>query len=70
MVVVVIMGVNGDDDVGGGHSDNDNGDDDVGGGHSDNYNSCNETGLRHRVSPCRSAYFASPWWSLTLASLT
>ena len=29
---------------------------------------CNETGLRHRVSPCRSAYFASPWWLLTLAS--
>ena len=24
--------------------------------------------LRHRVSPCRSAYFASPWWLLTLAS--
>ena len=21
---------------------------------------------RHRVSPCRSAYFASPWWLLTL----
>ena len=31
---------------------------------------CKETGLRHRVSPCRSAYFASPWWLLTLASLT
>ena len=26
---------------------------------------CKETGLRHRVSPCRSAYFASPWWLLT-----
>ena len=24
------------------------------------------TGRRHRVSPCRSAYFASPWWLLTL----
>ena len=24
--------------------------------------------LRHRVSPCRSAYFASPWWLLTLIS--
>ena len=31
---------------------------------------CNETGLRHRVSPCRSAYFASPWWLLTLISQT
>ena len=26
---------------------------------------CKVTGRRHRVSPCRSAYFASPWWSLT-----
>ena len=25
------------------------------------------TGRRHRVSPYRSAYFASPWWLLTLA---
>ena len=31
---------------------------------------CKETGLRHRVSPCRSAYFASPWWLLTWTSLT
>ena len=31
---------------------------------------CNETGLRHRVSPSRSAYFASPWWLLTLISQT
>ena len=27
---------------------------------------CKVTGRRHRVSPCRSAYFASPWWLLTL----
>ena len=27
---------------------------------------CEVTGRRHRVSPCRSAYFASPWWLLTL----
>ena len=27
---------------------------------------CNVTGRRHRVSPCRSAYFASPCWLLTL----
>ena len=27
---------------------------------------CKVTGRRHRVSPCRSAYFASPWRSLTL----
>ena len=27
---------------------------------------CRVTGRRHRVSPCRSAYFASPWWLLTL----
>ena len=48
VVVVVIMGVNhGDDDVGGGHSDNDNGDDDVGGGHSDNYNSGDGSGGGH-----------------------
>ena len=26
---------------------------------------CKVTGRRHRVSPCRSAYFASPWWLLT-----
>ena len=24
-------------------------------------------GRRHRVSPCRSAYYASPWWLLTLS---
>ena len=28
---------------------------------------CKVTGRRHRVSPCRSAYFASPWWLLTLS---
>ena len=28
---------------------------------------CKVKGRRHRVSPCRSAYFASPWWLLTLA---
>ena len=27
---------------------------------------CKVTGRRHRVSPYRSAYFASPWWLLTL----
>ena len=27
---------------------------------------CKVTGRKHRVSPCRSAYFASPWWLLTL----
>ena len=27
---------------------------------------CKVTGRRHRVFPCRSAYFASPWWLLTL----
>ena len=27
---------------------------------------CKVTGRRRRVSPCRSAYFASPWWLLTL----
>ena len=27
---------------------------------------CKVTGRRHRVSPCRSAHFASPWWLLTL----
>ena len=27
---------------------------------------CEGTGRRHRVSPCRSAYFASPHWLLTL----
>ena len=27
---------------------------------------CKVTGRRHRVSPCRSAYFASPWWLLNL----
>ena len=27
---------------------------------------CKVTGRRHRVSPCRSAYFASPWRLLTL----
>ena len=27
---------------------------------------CKVTGRRHRVSPCRSAYFSSPWWLLTL----
>ena len=27
---------------------------------------CKVTGRRHRVSPCRSAYFASPWWLLIL----
>ena len=27
---------------------------------------CKVTGRRHRVSPCRSAYFASSWWLLTL----
>ena len=25
---------------------------------------CKVTGRRHRVSPCRSAYFACPWWLL------
>ena len=30
------------------------------------YPTCKVTGRRHRVSPCRSAYFASPWWLLTL----
>ena len=29
---------------------------------------CKVTGRRHRVSPCRSAYFASPWWLLTFRS--
>ena len=48
VVVVVIMGVdNGDDDVGGGHSDIDNGDDDVGGGHSDNDNGDDDVGGGH-----------------------
>ena len=28
---------------------------------------CKVTGRRHRVSPCRSAYFAGPWWLLTLS---
>ena len=27
---------------------------------------CKVTGRRHRVSPCRSAYFTSGWWLLTL----
>ena len=27
---------------------------------------CKVTWRRHRVSPCRSAYFACPWWLLTL----
>ena len=27
---------------------------------------CKVTGRRHRVSPCRFAYFASPWWLLNL----
>ena len=27
---------------------------------------CEVIGRRHRVSPSRSAYFASPWWLLTL----
>ena len=27
---------------------------------------CKVTGRRHRVSPCRFPYFASPWWLLTL----
>ena len=27
---------------------------------------CKVTWWRHGVSPCRSAYFASPWWLLTL----
>ena len=30
---------------------------------------CKVTWWRHGVSPCRSAYFASPWWLLTLTSL-
>ena len=29
---------------------------------------CEVTGRIHRVSPCRSAYFASPWPLLTLTS--
>ena len=28
---------------------------------------CEVTGRRHRVSPCRSAYYASPWRLLTLS---
>ena len=28
---------------------------------------CEVTGRRHRVSPCRSACYASPWWSPTLS---
>ena len=30
------------------------------------YYTCKVTGRRHRVSSCRSAYFAGPWWLLTL----
>ena len=28
---------------------------------------CEVTARRHRVSPCRSAYYASPWWLLSLS---
>ena len=69
MVVVVIMGVNGDDDVGGGHSNNDNGDDDIGGGHSDNYNSGDSSGGDHggfsngNTVMVSTKLFKTKWWT-------
>ena len=36
--------------------------------HKPNDAMCEVTGRRHRVSPCRSAYFARPWRLLTLTS--
>ena len=63
------MGVNnGDDDVGGGHSNNDNGDDDIG-GHSDNYNSGDSSGSDHggfsngNTVMVSTKLFKTKWWT-------